>query len=455
VSTSIGTCRLDDLADIKLGVKTFLNQFFYVDRERVAAHGIEARFLEPVFRPRDAKRDRFLQRSADCEMRIFECDTTVDKLMGTGAAAYIKWASKQRYKAKRDEPGGYWKDTPAVKPKKRVWYQNQAMPPPARIVVLKLIDDSFAPLILDKPVRVDQSFNQVNAKPGVDEDLLVGLLCSMWFVMLLETFGRVAMGQGALQVPTETLRGLPVPDIRNLTGLAKMRWLADTKKLLAGPRMTATRSSKSKEQRALDACVLTSLGLDSGRLEELYADTLRMGEVRRLLAAGRGTMRRERFAVDLDQVAKDVAAQLKPLLAGRRFPRDFVPAGEPTEAVHLGNAPLRVRSELMLGQRHVLIAAGDHIIYEHDVAEATGDLIVRAVQCGQRVIDVPVNETASQAALSSLHSLVAQLDFRLNELGATAGVQVQAPLRERAEAHLNLPVGLLFNELGAVYDGEH
>lgn len=38
-----------------------------------------------------------------------------------------------------------------------------------------------------------------------------------------------------------------------------------------------------------------------------------MTTVRRLLASGRGAIRREKFAADVDQVADDIAAQLKPL----------------------------------------------------------------------------------------------------------------------------------------------
>jgi hypothetical protein len=295
---SIGICRLDDIADIKLGVKTFLNAFFYVDADSIKAHGIETRFLEPVFRTSDSNRDRFIQKSGSAKLRIFKCGTTVDKLKGTGAAAYINWAEKQRHKAKGDGPGGYWKDTPAVKPDNRIWYKNQAMPPAARIVLLKAFDEYFAPLILDKAIRVDQRFNQVNAKAGVDEDALIGLLCSTWFVMLCETFGATSMGQGALEVRTETLRGLQVPDIRNLDAPQKKAWTEATTDLLAGPRMTAAKATLTKEQQALDACVLGGLGLNPGRLNELYTDTLRMSEVRHLLAAGRGNMRREQFATD-------------------------------------------------------------------------------------------------------------------------------------------------------------
>lgn len=231
---SIGLCRLDALADLKLGVKTFLNPFFYIDQERIDRFGIEPHFLEPVFRTGDATRDHYVQSAKGTKFQIFLCDQKVEKLKGTGAAAYITWAAKQRHPAKKGLPGGYWKDTPAVKPKNRDWYRNQAMPPAARIVLLKAFDDYFAPFILDKKVRVDQRFNQVNAKDGVDEEILIGLLCSMWFAMTVETRGRTAMGQGALEMPTDTLREIEVPDIRKLSVSQASAWKDGVSSRLGG-----------------------------------------------------------------------------------------------------------------------------------------------------------------------------------------------------------------------------
>jgi len=134
--SGIGTCRFDQLAEVKLGVKTFLNEFFYVDADRIKQFGIEKQFLKPVFRTGDLKRDRFEQKATGMKLQIFLCSKDVKQLVGTGAAKYVSWASTQRHKPKKGSAvGGYWKDTPAVKPDKRPWYQNQAMPPPARIVL--------------------------------------------------------------------------------------------------------------------------------------------------------------------------------------------------------------------------------------------------------------------------------------------------------------------------------
>ncbi|MEO8289367.1 MAG: hypothetical protein ABI649_00030 [Gaiellaceae bacterium] len=449
-----GLTRLDELADVRLGVKTFLNPFFYVDEERVNTFQIEPQFLESVFRTSDAKRDRFLQSVSSTHLRIFLCDQAVENFVGTGAAAYIKWGAKQRHKTSGGEVGGYWKDTPAVKPKERLWYQNQAMPPPARIALLKAFDEYFAPFILDEPVRVDQRFNQVNARPGVGEELLIGLLCSMWFVMLCETFGATSMGQGALEVRTEVLRGLQVPDIRKLDPTLAAEWRTATAALLEGERLPASKGQKNDKQRALDSCVLRAVGLGDERLTELYDDTLRMGSIRHLLAAGRGEIKRERFVTNLGEVATDIAAQLRPALGGRRFPADFLPSGAKTRTVQFGNAPLSVRSEQLMGQRRLTVMASENVVYEDDLPAATGELIIRALELRQRSIRVPEDEGAAEAALVALELLTRQLDTKLRDLVSTAGAPHQAALREQAEAELNFPVSTLSQPIAAVYEAE-
>ena len=452
---SIGLCRLDEVADIRLGAQTFLNQFFYVDDERVQRFRIEPQYLERVFRVEDIDRSVFLQDSSKTAYRILRCGTTVDQMVGTGAAAYIQWASTQRYKPKDGEPGGLWKDTPrATVGGKHIWYQNQFLPPPARIIVLKLINETFSPVVLDKAILIDQSFNQVNAKPGVDEDVLIGLLSSAWFAMTFETFGRTSMGQGALQLPTEPLRALPVPDIRKLDSVSAGKWQQAVMQLVKGPQLPASKLGGSGNQRALDSLVLEALGISTARLDELYEEMVRMGAVRRRLATGRTQMRRERFTADLAEVAMDIAQQLKPLLQGRRFPHDFIPAGNSSSTVHLGNAPLTVRAELMLGQRHVRIQSNGTTVFDGNLHDSVGVLLIRALEVGQRVVDLPDDAAVADAALLALEQLCAQLNFKLNELSSHAGSGHQASLREQAEADLNFPVARLTEPIAAVYEAE-
>jgi hypothetical protein len=437
---TVGLCRLDALADIRLGVKTFLNPFFYVTRERIDQFGIEEDFLEPVFRTKDATLNRFIQDSSQTSEWIFLCDQKLDALAGTGAAAYITWGSKQRHPVKNGQPGGLWKDTPAVKPETRLWYQNQAMPPPARIVLLKAFNDYFAPFLLDKEIRVDQRFNQVVARSSVDEELLIALLLSTWFVMTIETRGRTAMGQGALEVPTETLRELEVPDIRGLTSEQKSKWIQASKDLLKDQRRPAAESPSRPSQQALDRAVLESLDFDVGRIEELYRDTGRMRDVRKLLAQGRGAIKRERFATDIAGVARDIATETAPLLKSKRFPEDFMPPTASTQPVQLGNAPIRVEATGVVGLHHVVVSANSEVIFESDLIDPIGELFVRAVQMNRRDFALPTSEKAAGEALKAFDGLMKEVASKLEALSSGVSGAASTHLRELAEADLNVPV---------------
>jgi hypothetical protein len=299
---------------------------------------------------------------------------------------------------------------------------------------------------------VDQRFNQVNAREGVHEDLLIGLLCSTWFVATVETFGRTALGQGALEMPTGALRALPVPDIRRLTVAQGAQWRRATQQLLNGKRLPAIAAMKTRAQRSLDEIVLGSLGVPLSRIDELYDDTSRMTRVRELLAAGRGQIRREQFEADLDEVAESVAAQLKPLLQGRRFPVDFIPAGARTERLDLGTASLDVHSESMMGRRSLRIECGGVEVFSADLPQAVAEMILRALQLGQRTVSVPETDIEAAAALASLDRLVEELQGQLDELAARASTASQASLRARVEKELNFPVAQLIDPLPAVVD---
>lgn len=165
---TVGVCRLDELADVQLGGQTFLNEFFYVDDAVVSRFGIESRFREAVFRNEDTrkKKDRFVQTAADARCQVFMCRENLPDLVGTGTASYIRWGQKQKHKSVNGRPPVAWKDTPRLNKDGRPWYFTRFNSPPARIVVLKAVDEYFSPFILDSPIRVDQRFNQVNAKQG-------------------------------------------------------------------------------------------------------------------------------------------------------------------------------------------------------------------------------------------------------------------------------------------------
>ena len=88
--------RLADIAEVRYGIKTGANEFFYLDDEQIETWGIEAKFLKP-----------FLKSSRECrsfridpnqlQSKLFMCHLDKASLAGTAAIEYIKWGESQGF----------------------------------------------------------------------------------------------------------------------------------------------------------------------------------------------------------------------------------------------------------------------------------------------------------------------------------------------------------------------
>ena len=88
--------RLGDIAEVRFGIKTGANEFFYLDAERIQAWGIESEFLKPVIKsPRECKSIRVDPRQL--QFKLFMCHADRAALAGTAALEYIEWGESQGY----------------------------------------------------------------------------------------------------------------------------------------------------------------------------------------------------------------------------------------------------------------------------------------------------------------------------------------------------------------------
>ena len=88
--------RLADIAEVRYGIKTGANEFFYLGDEQIETWGIEAKFLKP-----------FLKSSRECrsfridpnqlQSKLFMCHLDKASLAGTAAIEYIKWGESQGF----------------------------------------------------------------------------------------------------------------------------------------------------------------------------------------------------------------------------------------------------------------------------------------------------------------------------------------------------------------------
>ena len=102
--------RLGEIAEVRFGIKTGANDFFYLEplgpgskpgllrvRNGAGWEGeIEEEFLKPVIKsPRECR--SVVIREKDLKYRLFMCHKSKDELKGTKALAYIKLGEKQGY----------------------------------------------------------------------------------------------------------------------------------------------------------------------------------------------------------------------------------------------------------------------------------------------------------------------------------------------------------------------
>jgi hypothetical protein len=85
--------RLGDIAEVRFGIKTGANEFFYLDDEAIKTWRIEKEFLRPVIKsPRECK--SILIAPEALQNWVFICNKTKAELKGTNALKYIEAGEK-------------------------------------------------------------------------------------------------------------------------------------------------------------------------------------------------------------------------------------------------------------------------------------------------------------------------------------------------------------------------
>ena len=88
--------RLGDVAEVRFGIKTGANEFFYLNAEAVERWGIEEEFLKPVIKsPRECK--SILIDPSRLKFKLFMCGKDKEDLEGTAALEYIEWGESQEF----------------------------------------------------------------------------------------------------------------------------------------------------------------------------------------------------------------------------------------------------------------------------------------------------------------------------------------------------------------------
>lgn len=338
---------LKQVADVRFGIKTGVNEFFYLEPLKVVddkvtsysnivsepsasylttgavvhcrnARGwegpIEAKYLKKVIKsPKES--GSITVDSEKLKFFIFICNKSKSELKKSGdyhALKYIEWGEKQK-----TVKGISWKEVPSVKGRQN-WFDLGVNIYPDFIVPCG-IGDSYK--VFDNSIEIlnDKRLYEVYSR----EKSLLALMNSTLFGFFEEAEARVALGDGLLDLTVYEVEEIKIlnPSLIN-TRIEKI--FKNEIEKIAGRNIKAIfEEVNQKDRKALDTAVIEALGLEAKEyLPRIYDGLCEMVHERLELPKMRKKQRKEKEQFSYAEVKQSVVRDVIPN-GVRQFPEAF------------------------------------------------------------------------------------------------------------------------------------
>jgi hypothetical protein len=250
--------RLGDIAEVRFGIKTGANEFFYLDEARIKEWGIEEEFLKPVIKsPRECK--RILIDPKDLKFKIFMCHKDKRELKGTSALEYIKWGESQGF----DE-------RPSCSGRPKWWDLGVRRFPP--IISPSSISEYYRTF---KNVNVYADKRLYEIYPNDDIDLVVLGTNVIMFSFFLELASRTGLGEGLIDLAVYELADSLVVKSINIDNVFEVI-IENSKRTL----LPLVDEIAHPQRKVLDDIIFDVLNLTHGEREAVYEAIIELVETR-------------------------------------------------------------------------------------------------------------------------------------------------------------------------------
>jgi hypothetical protein len=394
---------LAKVADIRFGIKTGINEFFYLTDEQVEHWGIEKEFLKPVIKsPKDC--DGIELDKKGLRFYAFLCHKDKSELRGTNALKYIKWGEIQK-----TDDGKPWPEVQSVKGRKN-WYDIPHKIP-ADILLTMTTGDKLRAILNEKKIYVDHRLFEVSCeKQDIREGLGIFLNSGTNFLQD-EIIGRANLGDGALETEGVDWKKLLVPDENALKKLGKD--CKDTFKKLCGREVKDIKTeSKRKDRQGFERAVLEALGLPESLSDRVLKAVVELVEERHLLPKMRKRQQKKRVERDLGKLKDEISEEI--LADGvKKFPEGFIKkswSGIEYEELSVPAEKLKL-GENFFGKQQICNEDGKEFMVVG--SEERGKYIVYAQKKNEHVIRVQKGETVVKKAVQEYEFYLKELQDKL------------------------------------------
>ncbi len=336
---------LSDVAEVRRGYTTGINEFFYLTPEKAKLYRIEEEYLVPVVKsPKEI--DGLVVDPSKLKYRLFLCNKSKDELRKSrhfGALRYIEEVGEKG----ATKAGIRWPKVPSVKGRKYWWGIGELKNP--KFIINRFINERFFfPSInhnnyaIGDVVFVGYSINNFSYE----------LLNSTIQFLFVEVNGRNNLGDGLLTFYGPDIKNLPVVDPKSIE-IPKIN--------IIRPVQSIFQEVKRKDRREFDSAILKALGLDPEKwLQRIYDGLTELVHERLELPKARKNRKKARKKQSIDKIIRDLVKEFQETV--RPFPVDFLPLDYKRRTLEI---PPRIVKGIIEQGMFVYLYEGSHK-YQYD-----------------------------------------------------------------------------------------
>jgi type I restriction enzyme M protein len=404
---------LKQIADVRRGYTTGVNEFFYLEKVGKANSGIvkcrndrewegeiEEKYLKEVIKsPKEA--DGIKLDKKQLKNYLFLCPKSKNELKADneiGALKYIEWGEKQSTK-----DGVAWNNVPTVKSRKYWWVLEDRQP--YDFMTLGFVDKKHRVLENNLDICAGDVLFEWKFKNNKFKDAQLRFLNSTLFYLFLEVSGRVSLGDGVLKVIIPDLESVYVP--REILA-SKLPTLRRTES------ETIFDEVRKKDRIELDTAIMETLDLDPGvYLDKIYEGISEMVRERLELPKMRKKQQKESVKIAVEQIKQSVIDEC--LANGpKRFPEQFYdrPLNE-NELDKYSATGETLRYEHFFGQYQVMDAKDQKVFIVDSENKAQYACILAKPNIYE--IKIPKDDKMITKALTRYHKYLRELEEKLTK----------------------------------------
>ncbi|MDI6716863.1 MAG: hypothetical protein QME63_07960, partial [Actinomycetota bacterium] len=398
---------LKEVADVRFGIKTGANEFFYLTEEEIKRWGIEKEFWMHkdekgnwvpnyvVRSPRECKSIRIDARYLEYRVLIIHKDKK--QLKGTRVLKYIEWG---------EDRGFHQRPTCASR---KPWYKLEQKP--AVILWFKAFNDRFISPLNISGVFSSDRFYAVYPNNVTTILSLTAILNASLCDLFVELWGRVPLGEGALDNMRYEVASMLIinPDsvtynkqaLQNiLKGMVDRPIKSVFEEIGADSPEEVELSKVKPDRRALDQIIMGEiLGLTDEEQLEVYKAVVDLVRSRIERAKSVSNKTRTKEGIDIEALASTVLEKIGPETLGLFYKTKIQSQKTYAKALPEKAKDIKIEQTLM----------GWRLISGKNSIDCSSEELARYLkvwlEAGLSEVQVPLNDNYLKLILSELESL--------------------------------------------------